>query len=435
LPAVRRLIVLPSWALDGLPIEVLAEGRVVSYAHSGSYLAHQRRQAKAASAGLLALGDPLFRLPDSPEPPLPEYGLLISVVAPGSNAAQAELRAGDVLLRYQGTDLRRLDDLKPVPASDNPQMRIPVRIWRLDRAEGGAGARTLELTVRPGPLGIALAKEPAPVALDRRRRTEAELSPRGGDWAELPGTRYEVERLAALFRQQQLPVRLLLDSAASEQSLDQLNRSGALGRCRYLHLATHGLSDRHFQLRSHLQLSRDRLPDPAAQLASGMPVFDGELTAEKILRHWQLKADLVTMSACETAHGPEALSEGPMGFAQTLLLAGARSVVLSQWKVDDAATALLMERFYQNLLGRREGLAKPLPKAEALDEARQWLRQLPRAEALERVAALTKGVSRGKDRDALPALPEVPRPAEDAPDAPFAHPYYWAAFVLYGDPE
>jgi len=110
-------------------------------------------------------------------------------------------------------------------------------------------------------------------------------------------------------------------------------------------------------------------------------------------------------------------------------------VVLSQWKVDDAATALLMERFYQNLLGRRAGLAKPLPKAEALAEARQWLRGLSRAEALQRVAALSKGVSRGKDRPALPRLAEPPRPAEGKDDAPFAHPSYWAAFVLYGDPD
>jgi CHAT domain-containing protein len=94
-----------------------------------------------------------------------------------------------------------------------------------------------------------------------------------------------------------------------------------------------------------------------------------------------------------------------------------------------------MERFYQNLLGLRAGLAKPLPKAEALDEARHWLRGLSRAEVLQRVAALSQGISRGKDRPALPRLPEMPKAADGAGDAPFAHPYYWAAFVLYGDPE
>jgi hypothetical protein len=435
LPAVRRLIVLPSWELDGIPVEVLAEGYAVSYALSGTFFAYQCRQPRADSQGLLALGDPVFRLADTPKSPLPEHGLLLTFVAPQSNAALAELRPGDVLLRYNGTDLRRRDDLAPVAPGDDPQARVPVRIWRLDREASVPAARIVDLTLRPGPLGITVASEPAPEALDRRRRIEAEVAQRGEEWAELPGTRYEVERVAALFRQGRVPVQVLLDSSASEQSLDALNRSGELGRVRHLHLATHGLSDPNFYLRSRLQLSRDRLSDPARQLAASQPPFDGELTAGKILRQWNLKADLVTLSACETARGQQTASEGQVGFAQTLLLAGARSVVLSQWKVDDAATALLMERFYQNLLGRRAGLAKPLPKAEALDEARHWLRKLPREEVLQRVAALSQGVSRGQGRPALPRLPEPPRPAEGKDDAPFAHPYYWAAFVLYGDPE
>jgi CHAT domain-containing protein len=103
--------------------------------------------------------------------------------------------------------------------------------------------------------------------------------------------------------------------------------------------------------------------------------------------------------------------------------------------VDDSATALLMERFYQNLLGRRAGLEKPMAKAEALDEARRWLRQLPREEVLRQLSALGAGASRGKDRPPLPRLPEPPRPAQGREEAPFAHPSYWAAFSLYGDPD
>jgi tetratricopeptide (TPR) repeat protein len=435
LPAVRRLVVLPTYHLDGVPVEVLADGYAVSYALSGSYFAHQRRQPRPDSRGLLALGDPVFRAADALGLPLPAHGLLITWVAPNSNAAQAELRQGDILLRYGDAELRGKDDLAPRPPGDDPQARVPVRVWRLDQEGSVPAARTLDLTVRPGPLGITVANEPAPQALERRHRIEAESARRGGDWAELPGTRYEALRLADLFRQAQIPVTLLLDSEASEQKLDALNQSGGLGHVRYLHLATHGLSDARFQLRSRLLLSRDRLPDPARQLAAGLPPYDGELTAEEILRHWRLNADLVTLSACETARGREALSEGQVGFTQTLLLAGARSVVLSQWKVDDGATALLMERFYQNLLGRRAGLQKPLAKAEALDEARRWLRQLPRQEALRQLAALGAGASRGKDRPPLPRLPEPPRTAPGREDAPFAHPSYWAAFSLFGDPD
>src|SRR5262249_56784503 len=95
-----------------------------------------------------------------------------------------------------------------------------------------------------------------------------------------------------------------------------------------------------------------------------------------IQRSWELKAELVTLSACETALGRDAGGEGFVSFTQALLMSGSRSVCLSLWKVADKATALLMQRFYANLLGRRAGLSRPLPKAEALDEAKRWLRGL-----------------------------------------------------------
>ena len=79
---------------------------------------------------------------------------------------------------------------------------------------------------------------------------------------------------------------------------------------------------------------------------------------------------MVTLSACQTGLGPYRGGEGYLGFAQALFLAGGRSLVLSLWKVDDTATALLMRRFYEGLLGRRAGLDRPLPKAEALREAK-----------------------------------------------------------------
>src|SRR5207247_1857629 len=78
-----------------------------------------------------------------------------------------------------------------------------------------------------------------------------------------------------------------------------------------------------------------------------------------------IDADLVVLSACETGLGKDAGGDGLLGFAQAFLSAGARSVVLSRWQVDDVATALLMVRFYQNLLGKREGLKKPLGRYDA----------------------------------------------------------------------
>jgi CHAT domain-containing protein len=106
--------------------------------------------------------------------------------------------------------------------------------------------------------------------------------------------------------------------------------------------------------------------------------------------------------------------------------------------VDDAATALLMDRFYANLLGKREGVTKPMGKAAALDEAKRWLRNLSGEEALALAAKLTKGVARG-DRGkgenlnlVVPPANSKEPPAKDG--RPFAHPKYWAAFVLIGDP-
>ncbi len=120
--------------------------------------------------------------------------------------------------------------------------------------------------------------------------------------------------------------------------------------------------------------------------------------------------------------------------AVSIGLCGTRSVCLILWKVDETATALLMERFYQNLLGKREGLDKPMTKAAALAEAKAWLRDLPHEEAIKHAAFLSNGVDHGK-RPALPPLEVAPASAPvklEKSAHPFAHPYYWAAFVLVG---
>jgi CHAT domain-containing protein len=161
-------------------------------------------------------------------------------------------------------------------------------------------------------------------------------------------------------------------------------------------------------------------------------VYTGRLTVGTVLG-WKLDADLVTLSACETGLGRQAGGEGMLGFVQALVQAGARSVLVSLWPVDDAATALLMNRFYQNLLGKREGLKAPLGKAEALREAKQWLRGLPRAEA----EALAAKLSQGELRLTVSPLKPAAAPAAGSAkgDRPYAHPYYWSAFVLLGDPD
>jgi CHAT domain-containing protein len=94
-----------------------------------------------------------------------------------------------------------------------------------------------------------------------------------------------------------------------------------------------------------------------------------------------------------------------------------------------------MDRFYRNLLGKREDGARPMGKAKALAEAKVWLRTLTRDEALARLGKIAEGVVRG-ERPARDQMQPVPKPDSGAQETlPYAHPRYWAAFVLIGDPE
>jgi CHAT domain-containing protein len=170
-----------------------------------------------------------------------------------------------------------------------------------------------------------------------------------------------------------------------------------------------------------------------AQARLGRKVYTGELTVEDV-RGWQLGADLVTLSACETVLGRQGGGEGFLGFSQALFDSGARSLVLSLWQVDDDATALLMTRLYEDLLGKRPGLKAALPRAEALREARAWLRGLPRAQAEALAAQLSGGELRGSVGPLKPVEP-VPAAADKAEERPYAHPYYWSGFILLGDPD
>ena len=175
-------------------------------------------------------------------------------------------------------------------------------------------------------------------------------------------------------------------------------------------------------------------PDEGGRSPSGFAASesDGRITAEQILNTWTLDADMVVFSACETGLGWKASGEGYLGFAQALFIKGARSLVLSQWSVSDAATSLLMVRFYQNVLGDRPGLSKPMPKAEALDEAKRWLRNLTRDEVTHELTALSqRGTVCPLANPVEPVPPSQPPPPGERP---FEHPQFWAAFILIGDP-
>lgn len=259
----------------------------------------------------------------------------------------------------------------------------------------------------------------------------------------LPGSRHEVRSIAALFgAEHSAQTSLLLGPLASEQNLERLMANGKLEQYQYIHLATHGELNDKEPWRSALILSQDGLQDATQRVFSGQAAYDGRLTAEQIARTWKLNADLVTLSGCETALGRAEGGEGFLGFSQALFISGARSLVLSLWKVDDKATTLLMHRFYENLLGRFDEprvvlgrsipAGQPMSKAEALREAKQWLRG---RSPLENRTVLAKlGFDMNEERIAMARGIRISR---EKPRVPydFSDPHYWAAFVLIGDPE
>jgi CHAT domain-containing protein len=146
---------------------------------------------------------------------------------------------------------------------------------------------------------------------------------------------------------------LLLGDKATETEF----KSEPLADFKILHFAVHGLSIPNFPERDALVLGRD----PHSK-------DDGLLQVREIAQ-LRLDADLVTLSACNTATGKLEGEEGTTGLVQAFLFAGARTVAASLWAVDDASTQFLMKRFYTHL-AQEEDEASALRQAK-LDYLRQ----------------------------------------------------------------
>lgn len=185
----------------------------------------------------------------------------------------------------------------------------------------------------------------------------------------LPATAVEVTSI----NQQNIDKGLLSKTFLKKEANEELIKRGELQTYDYIHLATHGFVNTQYPELSGLLLAQNKNSDE-----------DGILYTGEILG-LTLRAELVTLSACETALGKKIEGEGVRGLTTAFLFAGAHSVISSLWKVADESTSQLMIDFYNQLLSGKN-------KASALQKAKLNLLK----------------------------------------NSKYNHPYYWAPFVLTG---
>jgi len=194
----------------------------------------------------------------------------------------------------------------------------------------------------------------------------------------LPEAAREVRELGKLYGAGHSTV--LVSGEATERAL-----RAHLPNASILHVATHGVIDDRSPMYSRLILAPGAPNDSAS---------DGRLEAWEVM-DLGINADLVVLSACETARGAVGEGEGVVGLSWSLFAAGASTAVVSLWEVDSASTTQLMIAFHERLLA----------------------------------APVAAGGSR---RTAPQALRDAARRVMKTPA--YRHPFYWAGFVAVGAP-
>jgi hypothetical protein len=199
----------------------------------------------------------------------------------------------------------------------------------------------------------------------------------GGDAVPaLPGTKIEIESIDRILKTGGYQVSPYTQRAASEAIVKSM-KGPAL-----VHIATHGYFQQDVDQASmgvHEDNARNNpLLRSGILLAGASPTIKGEvlpnlesndngiLTAYEAMNLNLDGTDLIVLSACETGLGDVRAGEGVYGLQRSFLVAGAKAIVMSLWKVDDAATQALMTNFYTNL-------AKGGSKAKAFKQAQLQL--------------------------------------------------------------
>lgn len=472
--------------LAGIPIELLITDVPVSYAPTATIALRPRldgtadplrvaaasgRTSSASAQSGVIVGDPIFAGYEREEPDYPDAGILIAMVTDGSNAEIAGVLRGDVLLAYGDHELASPADLGPAigataqtmatrsggaasPSEDDRP--VTARVWRL--GDDGQG-QEIEVSLALGRMGVQLSQAtPADglrsmAVLNRSADAIAANATAmeqyrfyGGGLSPLPATRIEAEAIASMLGDGST---VLIGQDATAPRLREAMESSPP---RVLHLATHGL----------LGSSNRPLLASIALTTPDEPTGEdnGFVTLGDILSTWggQLRdTELVVLSACDTGMGVQQ-GDTMMALPLGLLISGADTVVASLWSVDDLATALLMARFYANWLGRAEtereidgvrySAGEAMPKLASLREAQAWLRSLSHADRDRLIGVGAEVVTAEVSRSTIKPRPgQLTTPSEPAATprdpggtpiapgeltGPYAHPYYWAGFVLYG---
>lgn len=208
----------------------------------------------------------------------------------------------------------------------------------------------------------------------------------------LEGTKMEVDQIANQMKQHQIHYQYYSGSDGSEESFKKLDGT----RPKMMHIATHGFylteeeSKQSNFARPHMELMMGdnqragRLVEDKPMTRSGLlfsgcnhaiqhepipdGVEDGILTAQEISTLDLRGLDLVVLSACQTALGDIASGEGVFGLQRGFKKAGAKTIVMSLWKVDDEATRILMVELYKNLMSGKS-------KQQSLKAAQKYLRE------------------------------------------------------------
>jgi len=228
-----------------------------------------------------------------------------------------------------------------------------VRVTTATAPRPSAGNRRFEIGVFANPTLIA----------GDRERIKAYY--RDADVGDLPDAEREAKELSSVFPAAER--RLYLERTATEERLKR-----EANRFRVLHFAAHAIADDTTPMYSRILLART--PEDGE---------DGFLEAQEISA-LPIDADLVVLSACDTARGEIAPGAGMVGLSWAFFVAGARSTMATQWRVSSPATADLMIGFYR-IFGDGRAAATALRTAQ---------RQLIRGTR-------------------------------------YRHPFYWAAFVLF----